>query len=135
MPRSPQQKIGDRLEQAVLKETKEWYPDADLTRGSGSTHGDGDIRGVPDLHIECKNSDKPGKGRSISKKDWLKIKSQADRRHNCPAHVGFDDDEELVVLVRYRDLLAYHYHLEDWRKDARRGAGGRQQPGSEEDAG
>lgn len=105
--RSPQQKTGDRLESDALAQARERFPDADLTRGSGNVNHDGDVVGVPELHVECKNSEVLGKGRSISKKDWLKTKEQAQRRCLTPAHLGYDDGGEIVALVPWRDLLAF----------------------------
>jgi len=104
--RTSQQDTGDELEQEALRIAKEFFDGACLTKGSGSVNQDGDVAGVPGLHVECKNSVKPGKGRSISKKDWNAIKAKARRRLLIPAHVGFDDDREIVVLVPFKDLLA-----------------------------
>lgn len=105
MSRTKQQGIGDELEQAALKVAQEFFDGACLTRGSGCVDQDGDVAGVPGVHVECKNSNKPGKGRSISKADWQGIKAKARKRLLVPAHVGFDDDGEIVVLIPFKDLL------------------------------
>jgi len=105
--RTPQQDIGDELEQDALTMANKVYPDASLTKGSGSLNQDGDIAGVPDMHVECKNSAKPGKGRSIAKADWIKIKNQARRRGLTPCHLGYDDDGEIVALIPWEDLLGF----------------------------
>lgn len=104
--RTPQQKTGDAVEQAALKEAQEWFEEAHLTKASGSTYGDGDIAGVLDLFIDTKGSEKHGRGRSVPKADWTKIKAQARALNGVPVHVGFDDDGELVALIPFRDLLA-----------------------------
>ena len=107
MSRTPQQKIGDRLEQAALEAALDYHSDARLTKGSGSLNQDGDISGIGDLHVECKNSEAYGKGRSISKKDWAKIKKQARKRCQIPVHLGYDDDGEIVALIPWDDLVTY----------------------------
>jgi len=94
------------VEAAALEAASSLFPEAHLTRGSGSTHNDGDIEGVGELFVECKGSEKPGRGRSIGKKDWEKAKSQAYARALIPTHVGFDDDGDLVALVPWSDLVA-----------------------------
>ena len=104
--KTKQQKIGDRLEQQALTAARKFFPSADLTRASGQCYQDGDIRGLPGLHIECKNSDKPGKGRSVSKQNWLKIKAQAHKRQFVPVHLGFDDEGQVVALIPWEDLVA-----------------------------
>lgn len=104
--RTSQQDTGDELEQEVLRIVQEHFPDASLTKGSGSVNQDGDVQGLLGVHVECKNSTKPGKGRSISKKDWSSIKTKARRRLLIPAHVGFDDDREAVVLMPFKDFVA-----------------------------
>lgn len=106
--RTQQQKTGDRLEVACLQLVHQYtcWEDARLTKGSGNVHLDGDISGVDDMHLECKNSEAPGKGRSITKKDWAAIKSRAYKRCLTPVHLGFDDDGEVVALVPFRDLLS-----------------------------
>lgn len=104
--RTQQQKIGDRLEQQALADARQFFTNAELTKASGQCYQDGDIRGLPGLHVECKNSDQPGKGRSISKKDWAKIKAQAYKRHFVPVHLGLDDDGKVVALLPWEDLVA-----------------------------
>jgi hypothetical protein len=107
MGRTEQQKTGDELEQDALQLTQEYFPEAKLSKGSGSLHKDGDIVGAAQLFLECKNSAKRGKGRSISKKDWEAIKDKAARFGHDPVHIGYDDDGEMVSLCRFRDLLAF----------------------------
>lgn len=102
--RTPQQKTGDAVEQAALKICQEYFPAAHLTKGSGNLHGDGDIEGIP-VFVDCKGSEKPGRGRSVPKKDWEKIKQQARKWKKIPVHVGLDDDGELVALVPLNDLM------------------------------
>lgn len=104
--RTPQQKIGDRLEQKALYDARQFFTKAALTTASGSTFSDGDIKGLPGIFVECKNSDKPGKGRSISKADWKKIKAQAAKLCHIPCHLGFDDDGMVVALLPWEDLVA-----------------------------
>lgn len=105
MSRTPQQKTGDEVEQAALKVCQEYFHAAQLTKGSGNLHGDGDIEAIPVL-VDCKGSDKPGRGRSVPKRDWEKIKAQARKWQKVPVHVGFDDDGELVALIPFDDLMA-----------------------------
>lgn len=113
MSRTKQQKIGDKLEQAALAAAREFFPGARLTKGSGSVNQDGDISGIYELYVECKNTDRPGKGRSISKSDWTYIKACARRWLMIPVHLGFDDDGEIVALIPFKDLIAlYRERLE-----------------------
>jgi hypothetical protein len=107
--RTPQQKIGDRLEQAALAEAKKWFADAKLTVASGSTYNDGDLAGVSNTFIDCKGSDTPGKGLSVSKADWKKIKQQAARLTRIPIHLGLDHDGEIVAFIPWGELLALLY--------------------------
>jgi hypothetical protein len=107
--RTPQQKIGDRLEQKALTVCRDFFPDAKLAPGSGSLNGDGDILGIPHLFLECKNTATLGKGRSIGKQDWLKIKSQALRWHKVPVHLGLDDNDKVVALIPLQDLLGFMF--------------------------
>lgn len=105
--RTRQQRTGDKVEQAAIKAAQEHFREAGTTRGSGSVAHDGDIKGLPYVHVDCKGSEQPGKGRSVSKAEWTYIKAQARRNSRTPVHVGFDDDGELVALCPWPDLVAY----------------------------
>jgi hypothetical protein len=111
--RTSQQDTGDELEQEALRLAQEFFEDACLTKGSGCVNQDGDVANVPSLHVECKNSIKPGKGRSISKADWTSIKAKARKRVQVPIHLGFDDDREVVALIPWSDLLGFLAQLEE----------------------
>jgi hypothetical protein len=107
--RTPQQNTGDEVEAAALQLVQEFFPEASLTKGSGNLHGDGDVEGAGQLFIDCKGSEKPGRGRSVPKKDWEKIKAQALKWNKIPVHVGFDDDGELVALISLKHLVASEF--------------------------
>jgi len=105
--RTRQQRTGDKVEQAAIKAAQAYFSEAGTTKGSGNVAHDGDIKGLPYLHVDCKGSEEPGKGRSVSKAEWRQIKAQARKRSMTPVHVGIDDDGELVALCPWDDLVVY----------------------------
>jgi len=86
-----------------------------LTKGSGSVHGDGDVKEAArggDTHdtviIECKSTEKERGVISVSKKTWEKHRADARRLGRTPVVVVEDADMQPMVIMRLDDFAKYY---------------------------
>lgn len=87
---------GEAAEAEALAIIREYFPDAEISRGSGNVHGDSDIQGVPGVQIEVKHQSR-NVGFTVRKAEWEKLRQQS---------ANWSREPVLVVMNKESDILA-----------------------------
>jgi len=88
----------------VLRIFRKYFPDASRTLNSGACHGDGDVCGVPGMHIDVKDGQR-SQALGVTKKDLYHTISQATKHGKEWIIVSRTKDGKLIASCEL-ELLA-----------------------------
>lgn len=81
----------ETAEELVLRVFQKYFPNAQKTVGSGNKNADGDIRGVPGMHIDVKDGQR-SQALGVTKRDLYHTISQA-----------LNHDKHWIIASRTKD--------------------------------
>lgn len=95
-------RMGDDMEEQIMEELAEAGLSFQLTRNSGATNGDGDMKGHGFM-VECKY--KTSKSHTVRTDEWVAVKQKSETHHLTPLLLTENEDHERMVHMKYEDFV------------------------------